>query len=47
MSQRLISLNWDLQQLREEGYDVHAKGAFLIIRNVPYVNAQREVRLGP
>jgi hypothetical protein len=48
MSQRLISLSPDLQRLRDEGYDVVAREdvAFLLVRDVPYVNAGREVKRG-
>ena len=48
MSQQLISHNGDLQQLRNEGYDIQvkAKGAYLAMRGVPYVNSRREVKRG-
>lgn len=46
MSHALFSLNEDLRQLREAGYSVHRVGGFLVMREVPYVNAAREVRRG-
>jgi hypothetical protein len=48
MSQQLISRNADLQQLRNDGYDIQvkAKGANLVMRGVPYVNSRREVKRG-
>lgn len=46
MSQKLFSLNSDLRQLREAGYYVQVIGAFLVMREVPYVNAQKCVRKG-
>ncbi len=46
MSQRLINLNPDLKRLRDEGYDVEEKSAYLVLRDVPYLNAQREVKRG-
>ena len=48
MSQQLISRNADLQQLRNDGYDIQvkAKGAYLVMRSVPYVNSRREVKRG-
>lgn len=46
MSQKLFSLNSDLRQLREAGYHVQVVGAFLVMREVPYVNAQKCVRKG-
>ena len=46
MSRALFSRNADLARLREEGYFVQIRGGFLVMREVPYVNAQREVKLG-
>jgi len=48
MSQQLIARNGDLQQLRNDGYDIQvkAKGAYLVMRGVPYVNSRREVKRG-
>lgn len=46
MSAALFSLNSDLKRLREEGYFVQIKGGFLVMREVPYANAQREVKMG-
>ncbi|WP_438332250.1 ThiF family adenylyltransferase [Burkholderia pseudomallei] len=46
MSQKLFSLNADLRQLREEGYFVQIQGGLLVMREVPYVDAQKRVRMG-
>lgn len=46
MSHALFSLNEDLRQLREAGYSVQRVGGFLVMREVPYVNAAREVKRG-
>jgi len=46
MSQELISHSPDLKRLREEGYFVQIQGGFLLLRDVPYVNAQQQVRTG-
>ena len=46
MSQRLIARSPDLKQLQDEGYDVHTRGAVLIVRDVPYLTASGEVKLG-
>lgn len=46
MSHRPIARSPDLQRLRDEGYDVCIHGGYLLIRNVPYVNATREVKFG-
>lgn len=46
MSLELFSLNADLKRLRDEGYCVQVKGGYLILRDVPYVNAARKVLKG-
>lgn len=47
MSPRLFSRNDDLQRLRAEGYFVQIiDEKFLVVRQVPYVNGQRQVGLG-
>jgi len=46
MSQKPISLSADLKRLRDEGYFIQIVGGFLVMREVPYVNSQRQVRRG-
>lgn len=46
MSRELFSRNADLRRLRDEGYFVQINGGVLVMREVPYVNAQRKVNLG-
>jgi hypothetical protein len=46
MSQQLISRSADLQHLQDEGYEIEIVDAFLVMRNVPYVNARKEVKRG-
>lgn len=46
MSQQLISRSADLKRLRDEGYAVEVKDAYLLVKNVPYVTASKEVKLG-
>ncbi|MCB1380025.1 MAG: ThiF family adenylyltransferase, partial [Alphaproteobacteria bacterium] len=46
MSRRLISLNDDLKALADDGYEVAIEGSHLVVSNVPYVNARREVKRG-
>lgn len=46
MSRALFSRNADLAKLREEGYFVQIVGGFLVMREVPYVDANRKVRKG-
>jgi hypothetical protein len=43
MSHKLIDLNADLRQLRDEGFNVNILGANLVVRDIPYVNDKREV----
>lgn len=46
MSRELFSRNADLKRLREEGYFVQVVGGALVMRQVPYVDSQRQVRYG-
>lgn len=46
MSRELFSRNPDLKRLRDEGYFVRQHGGHLVMREVPYVDAHREVRIG-
>ena len=46
MSHALFSLNDDLRRLREAGYCVQRVGGFLVMRDVPYVTAGRQVKRG-
>jgi molybdopterin/thiamine biosynthesis adenylyltransferase len=47
MSQELVNRSPDLKRLRDEGYSVEVtKTAYLVVRNIPYVNANREIKFG-
>lgn len=46
MSHQLINHSPDLKRLREDGYFVQIQGGLLLLREIPYVNAQRQVRTG-
>ena len=46
MSHELFDRNPDLKRLRDEGYFVQVRGGLLLMREVPYVDAERRVRLG-
>lgn len=46
MSHQPFALSPDLKRLRDEGYFVQIVGGLLLMREVPYVNAQRQVRTG-
>ena len=46
MSHQLISRSPHLLRLRNEGYNLDTIGPYLLVRDVPYVNAQRQVCKG-
>jgi hypothetical protein len=46
MSHQPFALSPDLKRLREEGYFVQIVGGLLLMRDVPYVDSQRQVRTG-
>ena len=46
MSQQLINHNHDLKRLRDDGYEVEIIAGYLVMRNVPYVNAGKQVLYG-
>jgi ThiF family len=46
MSQRLISRSPDLKRLQDEGYDLEIRSSFLLVRNVPYFSATRQLCYG-
>lgn len=45
MSQQLINHSPDLQRLRDDGYDVEVRSNYLLIKHVPYVNSNKEIKL--
>jgi hypothetical protein len=44
MSLELISHSPDLQRLQNEGYNIEVRAGHLLVRDVPYVNRDREVK---
>lgn len=46
MSQQLIDRSPDLKQLRDEGFDLTIKSSLLLLRQIPYVNSQKQVCYG-
>lgn len=46
MSQRLIGRSPDLKRLRDEGYDIGITSGYLIVKDVPYVNSNKEIKRG-
>ena len=46
MSQKQISLSPDLKRLRDDGYHVEIRAAYLLVKDVPYVTPNKEVKRG-
>src|SRR4051812_43950343 len=46
MSTRLIAHSDDLARLRDEGYEISVRDAYVLVENVPYVTRDREVGRG-
>ena len=46
MSHQLISRSPDLKRLRDEGYDIAIVDNYLVLRNVPYVNENKQIKSG-
>lgn len=46
MSRRPIAHSPDLLRLQNEGYDLAIRGGYLLVRDVPYADAGRQVRRG-
>src|SRR3546814_16190931 len=46
MSRRPFDRSPKLKQLRDDGYDIDVVTGYLLVRDVPYVNAKRQVKRG-
>ena len=46
MLRELINRSPDLKRLRDEGYDVDVRANHLVVDSVPYVNSNRDVKVG-
>lgn len=46
MSRRPIARSPDLKRLRDEGYDIEIVSGYLVVHDVPYLNAKKEVKRG-
>ncbi len=46
MSQQLISHSPDLKRLRDEGYEIEIRGAYLLVHHIPYVNNTLQIKYG-
>ena len=46
MSNKLINHNPDLKHLRDDGFEIEVRGGHLIVHHIPYVNSNREVKIG-
>ncbi len=46
MSQKLVDRSPDLKRLRDEGFELQVVGTHLVLKSVPYVNGNKEVKRG-
>jgi hypothetical protein len=46
MSRRPIARSPDLKKLRDEGYDIEIVSGYLVVHDVPYLNAKKEIKRG-
>lgn len=46
MSQQPVNPSPDILRLRNEGYEVEIRGAYLLISHIPYVNSARQIEFG-
>jgi hypothetical protein len=46
MSQRLIARSADLKRLQDEGYDISTQGAVVLVKDVPYLTSEKEIKRG-
>jgi hypothetical protein len=46
MSRALFNRNPDLKRLLDEGYFVQQQGGYLVMREIPYVDERRQLRIG-
>lgn len=46
MSGQPINHSPDLKRLRDEGYDIEVRDGHLLVKDVPYVNSQKEITYG-
>lgn len=46
MLQQQINRSPDLKKLRDEGYEIEVRVGQLIVHNIPYVNANKEIKYG-
>src|SRR6202162_2634777 len=46
MSEQLVNHSPDLRRLRDEGYDIEIRSNYLLVKQVPYVTADRVVARG-
>ena len=43
---RPINRSADLNKLRDEGYDLEVRSGCLLVKDIPYVNSSKEIKLG-
>ena len=46
MSRTLISLSTDLKRLDDDGFEIEVRGGYVLVKHVPYVAEDRDIRYG-
>jgi Domain of unknown function (DUF6791)/ThiF family len=46
LSQKLVDRSPDLKRLRDEGFELQVMGTHLLLKSVPYVNGNKEIKRG-
>lgn len=46
MSQQVINHSPDVKKLRDQGFEVEIRGAYLLLHHVPYLNSDRKIEYG-
>ena len=46
MFKRLVSHNEDIRRIVEKGYAVAFESNYLVVRDVPYLDAERKLQIG-
>lgn len=46
MLHQLIVLSPDLKHLMDDGYEIELYNAYIVVHHIPYVNSNREIKLG-
>ena len=46
MSQQLINRSPDLKRIQDDGYEIEVRSGYLLLKNIPYVTASRNIERG-